>query len=158
MTDAAAAEAPQKKSMLPWILLGCGCLGLPLIGVLLFVFVIGAGVAAVAGIMMAAPEGARLHVELAQTDPAAAYEDCSEEYKTVNTLEEFTAFVEANPALYNSADLSFSNTAINNNRATLTGTATGPEGEVGVTFTMINLGDISEGNAEDWNVVDITIH
>lgn len=134
MTD--LAPPPPQKSRLPWILAacgGCGCLGL-----LAFIAM---AVAIPFMLTQGAVDAAQAHVTQAGAGNVdMAYAGCASAFREATSLAQFQAFVEANPRIYKSTALSFSNRKVENDLATLTGTASGPEGDQALEIRLRNEG------------------
>lgn len=134
MTESPAP--PQPKSRLPWILAacgGCGCLGL-----LAFIAM---AIAIPFALTQGAVDAAQAHVTQAGAGNVdAAYAGCSSAFRDATSLEQFQGFVEANPKIYKSTSLSFANRKVENDLATLGGTASGPEGEQAFEIRLRNEG------------------
>lgn len=147
---AEGAPAPKPKSKLPWILLGCGCIGLP---ILICAGVFGLGAFGFAALMQAPADGARAHItQVADGDVAGAYDNCSDGFKASLTLEEFQAYVDANPLIYNSTDVSFSNVNISNNICNMSGTASGPDGAAPIGVVLFLRPGGSPTEAGSWQL------
>ena len=106
------APAPQGKSKMPFILAGCGCL-------LLVVAICAGGIYMMVSkgyaLFTAPGDAVRAHIALvASGDQRSAYEACSDGFRSSMSLQQFQAYVEANPIIYNSSEVSFSNVNIQN--------------------------------------------
>lgn len=140
MTETMNPPAPAQSNPLKWILIGgCGCLAVACIGfTLFFLGVFGVAMAAT----QPAADAAQRHLDLVRTGQVdAAYEETSQAFQASTTREEFQAFVEQNPALYQATELSFPSRNVQNQVARLTGTASGgPGGQVAVQFELVHEG------------------
>ena len=146
-TAAPSPEQPQGKSKMPFILAGCGCLAL--------VVAICAGgiymmVSKGYALFTAPPDAVRAHIaHVASGDVRGAYEGCSDGLKGSMSLQAFQSYVDANPIIYKSTDVSFTNVNIQNNICNLQGTANGPEGSIPFHAVLYLAGD-DPTKSESW--------
>lgn len=135
-----AGQPAKASNPLKWVvIIGCGCLALACIGFALFF-------GGIAGIAIAATQpaadAAKRHVDLVRGGQVdAAYQETSQAFKSGTDRQEFQAFVEQNQALYTATDLSFTSRNVQNQTATLSGTAKGPQGEVAIGFVLVHEND-----------------
>jgi hypothetical protein len=132
MTDSASSAQPAKASPFPWILGGCGCL----------LFGIGIVVAGIFTVVMKATEEPEVVVReflaaAAAGDADRAYATFSPEVQQIQSLDDFRAVVSANPQLFDTTDVSWTNRSIDNGTATFVGTAKARAGgEIPCNFSL----------------------
>lgn len=133
MTDAANSGEP-KKSPVPWILGGCGCLLAGIGVVILGIFFV---------VMKATEEPEKVVTEFlsasAAGDADRAYECFAPELKDVQSLDAFRAILAANPQLFDvdAAAVKYSKRGVENGTATFVGTVPARAGgELPVNFTL----------------------
>lgn len=131
-----AAQAPPKKSKTVWWVVGCGCVLLLCIGVVLAAVLGGSlfGIGIFSGYKAITAPVEPIKGQLAALnagDVQKAYDEyTSNGFKKATSLEDFQRMVESNPEIFKSKDSSFTNVSIKNDTAKVSGTITGQDGTV----------------------------
>lgn len=127
-----APVGEKSKKSKKWWFIGCGCLFLLCLAVVIVGVIGGVGGGLFMGVISkpVGPIKGQLKA-INEEDYKKAYEDyCSEEFKEAASYEEFVRIIEDKPEIFESRSSSFTNVSIKGKTAIVSGTITGKDGTV----------------------------